>query len=122
MTFAVTEKGEINNVICIPKYLLKEAINTFGVDSQLNIAVEELSELIKEICKAKRYSDRVDVYWYNSLCEEMADVIIMIEQLQMIFDNKEDVEKYVNEKLNRLTNLIDEHRIKQEAGEVCGMN
>lgn len=30
---------------------LEKAIKTYGMDMQLTVAVEELSELIKEICK-----------------------------------------------------------------------
>lgn len=60
--------------------ILKRAIDTFGVEAQLNIVIEECSELIKEICKMKRGK-------YNRLrmAEEIADVEIMIRHLELMF-------------------------------------
>lgn len=60
--------------------VLKKAIETYGAEAQLVVAIEELSELIKEICKHKRYMDNT-----ASIIEEMADCYIMLEQMQMIF-------------------------------------
>ena len=65
---------------------LEKAIETYGKDMQLTVAVEEFSELIKEICKNKRGSNnRV------SIIEEMADCYIMLEQLAIIFEVPNDV-------------------------------
>lgn len=60
---------------------LEKAIATYGKDMQLTVAVEELSELIKEICKSKRGSDNRD-----NIVEEIADCYIMLKQLEIIFD------------------------------------
>ena len=38
---------------------LRKAIDTFGKDMQLTVAVEEFAELTKEICKHKRGSDNL---------------------------------------------------------------
>lgn len=40
--------------------IFKQAINTYGVDMQLNVAVEEFSELTKEICKYKRGAKNIE--------------------------------------------------------------
>ena len=34
--------------------VLKEAIKHYGKEEQITVAIEELSELAKELCKAKR--------------------------------------------------------------------
>ena len=60
---------------------LVKAIETYGKDMQLNVAIEEFSELIKEICKNKRGADNRD-----NIIEEMADCYIMLKQLEIIFD------------------------------------
>lgn len=60
---------------------LVKAIETYGKDMQLNVAIEEFSELIKEICKNKRGSNNRD-----NIIEEMADCYIMLKQLEIIFD------------------------------------
>jgi NTP pyrophosphatase (non-canonical NTP hydrolase) len=62
------------------KEILKQAIETYGAESQLNVAIEEFSELIKEICKHKRYMDNTE-----AIIEEMADCYIMLEQMRIIF-------------------------------------
>ena len=62
------------------KAVLKKAIETYGADMQLNVAIEEFSELTKEICKHKRGVDNT-----KAIIEEMADCYIMLEQMQMIF-------------------------------------
>jgi NTP pyrophosphatase (non-canonical NTP hydrolase) len=60
--------------------VLEKAIDTFGTDMQLNVAVEELAELTKEICKYKRGADNL-----LHIIEEMADCYIMLEQMKIIF-------------------------------------
>ena len=77
---------------------LEKAIETYGKDMQLTVAVEELSELIKEICKNKRGSNNRD-----NIIEEMADCYIMLQQLSIIFDIKlSEKDKMINNKLERL--------------------
>ena len=60
---------------------IEKAIEVYGKDMQLNVAVEEFSELIKEICKHKRGADNRD-----NIIEEVADCYIMMEQIKMIFE------------------------------------
>lgn len=77
--------------------LYQQAIDKYGGDNQLNVAIEELSELIKEICKFKRGFDNGE-----HLAEEVADVEIMCEQLRFIFDLDAKVDYFKNLKLKRL--------------------
>lgn len=82
-----------------------QAIDTFGVEKQLVVAVEELSELQKEICKALRYQDGgVNT---DHMAEEIADVMIMVEQLKRIFRIEELVEQYKDQKFERLCRRIE---------------
>jgi len=85
--------------------VLKTAIDFYGKDMQMIVAIEELSELLREICKYKRHGNNI-----MEITEEMADVYIMIEQLIIIFGiNRDDVEFYFNNKIERL-----KHRIENE--------
>lgn len=81
---------------------LERAIEHYGKDMQLNVAIEEFSELIKEICKYKRGEDNLD-----NIIEEMADCQIMLAQLRIIFDIK-DLQPQILEKLERLEKRLDE--------------
>ena len=88
--------------------VLKKAIETYGAEAQLVVAIEELSELIKEICKHKRYMDNT-----AAIIEEMADCYIMLEQMQMIFGLGSTVIKdAMDKKIARL-----EKRLAKRSGE-----
>lgn len=83
-------------------YVLNDAINTFGKDNQLNIAIEEMAELIKEICKIKR-----GFHDFEALADEMADVYIVLEQLKLIFSNDIRVKERIDFKVSRLKSRIE---------------
>lgn len=83
--------------------ILKEAIKTYGADAQLTVAVEELSELIKEICKLKRGEIN-----YINIAEEMADCYIMLYQMRLIFENDAAVSEFISAKLRRLERRLRE--------------
>jgi hypothetical protein len=83
---------------------LERAIETYGKDMQLTVAVEELSELIKEICKNKRGADNRE-----AIIEEMADCYIMMEQLSIIFDIKRiEMDAMLLKKIERLKCRLEE--------------
>ena len=90
--------------------ILINAIDTFGVSMQLNIAVEEFSELTKEICKHKRGADNI-----SNIIEEMADCYIMLEQMKMMFGLSSTViADAVNKKIERLNRRLAKHQIEKE--------
>lgn len=83
--------------------ILKKAIETYGNDSQIDKAIEEMSELIKALLKLRHVERNCDIEIVrDAVAEEMADVQIMLEQLDMIFQNRKRVEHYRKEKLARL--------------------
>ena len=83
--------------------VLERAIKTYGVDMQLTVTIEELSELIKEICKYERGAHNRD-----NIIEEMADCYIMLKQLEIIFDiDYRDIVMIRNNKLCRLEKRLD---------------
>lgn len=85
--------------------ILSKAIDTFGAEKQTLVAVEELSELQKELLKnVNRGEDNLD-----HIKEEIVDVIIMIKQLVLIYGfTDEDLDKIMNYKLKRLRGYLDE--------------
>lgn len=83
---------------------LEKTIAIYGKDMQLNVAIEEFSELIKEICKHKRGEDNRD-----NIIEEMADCYIMLRQMEIIFDiTPYEIEKAMHEKKARLAERLAE--------------
>lgn len=75
-----------------------KAVKTYGKMSQPIVAIEELSELIKELTKCLRCEDNVD-----HISEEMADVYIMLDQLRIMFNNDGAIAKWKLKKLHRLS-------------------
>ena len=66
---------------------------------QIIVAIEELSELQKELCKMLRNGNTDNI---EHIKEEIADVSIMLDQLVYYFKiDKEDLLKIQTEKLNR---------------------
>lgn len=75
-----------------------KAIVKYGVHNQCVVAVEELAELQKEICKAVRGQLNKE-----NLTEELADCWIMTEQIKMMFNITDaDINKIVAQKTARL--------------------
>ena len=65
------------------KDLYERNIKYHGIEQETTIAMEECSELIQAISKCKRYGC-INKYREN-LIEEMTDVLIMIDELKMIY-------------------------------------
>ena len=94
---------DIHNMINI----LQKAQNTYGYSNQINVAMEELAELIAVIAKYPRYPDHTtameDKEFRAHVIEETADVVIVLNHLYMIFEiNLEEQEGVINKKLARL--------------------
>ena len=89
------------------KQLLERVITANGMNKQLDIAIEELSELIQAICKLKRYG-YTDEECYFNLAEEMADVEIVLAELKLMFDNEDNVKEWRTYKLDRLEKRLKE--------------
>ena len=81
--------------------LYQLVLDKWGADAQLTVVIEELSELIKEVCKIKRNIGNL-----NHLAEEIADVEIMCEQLRYIYDLDLSVDTWKKSKLMRLEDRL----------------
>ena len=84
------------------KKVYEEARIRWGGHNQLVVAIEELSELQKEICKYFRHEGST-----QNLIEEVADVTIMVEQIIQMFDIEDEVQKVMQEKLQRLKRRLE---------------
>lgn len=78
-----------------------DALATFGTGMQLIVALEEMSELQKEITKALRGNPNP-----MHLAEELADATIMLEQVRQMFNLNEPVCEMMDSKIIRLQKNI----------------
>lgn len=82
------------------------ALISFGEENQIIVAIEELSECQKELCKFLRGIGNMD-----NLAEEMADAVIMLEQMRIIFGLDELVENWMDRKVRKL-----DDKLRRKAG------
>mgnify|MGYP002674828771 CR=1 FL=1 len=83
--------------------ICRRALEAFGAEAQVVMAIEEMSELTKELCKHRRGRDNVE-----AIAEEIADVEIMLRQMAILFDCSFTVDKFRRYKLERLAGRIKE--------------
>lgn len=88
-----------------------EAITTFGANMQLVVALEEMSEVQKEICKILRGNGSV-----LHLAEEIADATIMLEQIRQIFGINEEVCQAMDRKVIRLRQRVEKAKVDRDRG------
>ena len=87
--------------------LLKQAIDRYGKTLQTFVAIEEMSELTKELVKNMRGSDN-----HESIVEELADVYIMLDQIQIMNGiNLNEVLAKMHEKLERLKERLEHESV-----------
>ena len=87
--------------------LLDRAITTYGAPAQKDMAVEEMAELTKALCKVKRATPGATTAAIANVIEEIADVQIMLAQLRLIFArNTDEVEE---DKLRRLLGRLNSY-------------
>lgn len=85
-----------------------DALNTFGPNLQLVVALEELSEVQKEICKVMRGGGSL-----LHLAEEVADGTIMLEQVRQLFGINEEVCKAMDGKVLRLRQRVEDAKANE---------
>jgi NTP pyrophosphatase (non-canonical NTP hydrolase) len=103
------------NMETLDNELMEKILKKWGVNVQLDILIEEASELIHAICKLKRrYPDRY--YWLDGwryICahdvvDEIADVLIMIEQICYMMNLEPLVRKRMKYKIKRITKRLED--------------
>ena len=94
------------------KKLIKNIVNKYGEDIQIDVAIEEMAELTKALIKYRgsllNNNDKEDRI--EDIIEELVDVQIMIDQLKLIFVelNKGIWNDVWRSKVNRLERMMNE--------------
>lgn len=96
--------------------IIIKAIGEFGSGYQIGVAQEECAELISALSKYRRstgnrkMSQRDRKRIERNVAEEMADVQIMIDELNIIMDNYIEMSQIKHGKLLRLEKRIAAHK------------
>lgn len=83
--------------------ILKKALQHYGANSQRIVAIEEMSELTKELCKVSRGEENA-----AHIAEEIADARIMLDQLEIMFDCAGTAALFESDKVERLRKRLEE--------------
>lgn len=85
------------------KELVKKIIDKNGTVTQSMIVMEECSELIQAISKCLRSKEMIPTETREHLIEEMADVMICLEQLMLMYSiTDEELISWIERKELRL--------------------
>lgn len=88
--------------------IMAEIISYYGHESQKMMLLEEMSELQKEICKDMRYDPDLE-----AITEEVGDVLIMLEQIQMMYHITETkLHEITNRKLHRQLRRMEHEKME----------
>jgi NTP pyrophosphatase (non-canonical NTP hydrolase) len=96
----------------ISRTVTEQAIAHYGAGEQIEHTIEELGELIVAIMELKR-NRRSRPQKVQEVINEIADVMIMVEQLAVIFGESE-VQRHIFHKVERLKNRIDNEQSEKE--------
>lgn len=88
--------------------IMLRAVHRYGEAAQIDMAVEEMAELTKALCKVKRATPgATTTAAIANVIEEIADVQIMLDQLRLIFARSTD--EVEEEKLRRLLGRLNSY-------------
>lgn len=90
-----------DGISMIPNEIYAQALKQWGKPMQVIIALEEMSELAKELTKNLRGKENVP-----EVCEEIADVEIMLGQMRAVFDEENQIDIMRDKKLMRLEDML----------------
>jgi len=79
--------------------ILDEVATTFSKEKQVDMMIEKMGELTKAFLDERRGRE-------SNIAKELADVLIMAEQMKIIFNNAKSVEAYRQGKINHLATAI----------------
>jgi NTP pyrophosphatase (non-canonical NTP hydrolase) len=80
------------------KDVCQKAVDTYGSIAQKIKCIEELGELVKAMSKHMNNPNKSN---NENVCEEIADVEIMLHQMRLLFDSSA-IDQYKRDKLDRL--------------------
>lgn len=96
--------------------VFRRCICDYGTDSQMDMAVEEMSELTKALLKWRRANGAELTAARDCIVDELADVRIMCRQMEILFQCKDEVERRIDFKVQRQSGRLDEWEAEHGKG------
>ena len=86
----------------------RRCICEYGTQPQVDVASEEMSELIKALLKWRRAKGAELIKARDNIIDEIADVRIMCRQMEILFQAENEVEKRIDFKVDRQRKRLDD--------------
>ena len=87
--------------------VFRRCICEYGTQPQVDVAIEEMSELIKALLKWRRAKGAELTAARDNIIDEIADVRIMCRQMEILFQAEWEVERRIDFKVDRQRNRLD---------------
>ena len=91
--------------------VFRNFICTYGTNLQIDVAIEEMIELIKALLKWRRVGGAGLTEARSCIVDELADVRIMVRQMEILFQCEDEVEKRIDYKIRRQEERIGKSRV-----------
>ena len=95
--------------------ILLSALTKWGAGMQTVMVFEEMAELQKELCKSLRGKDN-----RGYIAEEIADVRIMLDQMEVLHGCTVAVDTWRKVKLGRLDKMVEEKLFTDQGTKIDG--
>lgn len=98
---------------------IKAIVNKYGLLAQMGQTTEECAELIQALNKYRRFlyigqpTNITETKAIDNICEEIADVSIMLDQMIYWFDIEDEVKQMYEKKLQRTYERMKEQEVKE---------
>lgn len=90
--------------------VFRRCICEYGTQSQIDMAIEEMSELTKALLKWRRAKGAELTAARDNIIDEIADVRIMCRQMEILFQAEDEVERRMDFKTERQRKRLDERK------------
>lgn len=103
---------------------LKTIVDTYGADPQIDMMIEEASELTKALLKYRRKSNSDSstgdemLTLRDAIIDEIADVKIMLAQMEILFGCTGEVEMQIDRKIERQMDRLKNRGSRNESQSV----
>ncbi len=87
--------------------VFRRCICEYGTQPQIDVALEELSELMKALLKWRRAKGAELTAARDNIIDEIADVRVMCRQMEILFQAEDEVERRIDFKVDRQRKRLD---------------
>lgn len=81
--------------------VFRRCIRDYGAQPQVDVTIEEMSELTKALLKWRRAKGAEPTATRDHIIDELADVRIMARQMEILFQAEDEVERRIDFKVQR---------------------